>query len=521
MNKRSTRRSNPTAVLAIILVSYFMIVLDTSIVITGLPKIRDELGFTAADLSWVQNAYVLVFGGLLLLGARAGDILGRRRVFVAGLVVFGLASLAIGAAPSAAWLLAARAVQGVGAAVLAPSSLALLTAGFPEGRERTRALAAYGATAGIGASVGLVLGGLLADWLSWRVGFLINAPIAVVMVFAALRQLPETERRAGRFDLAGAACSTLGMGSLVYGIVHVADAGWGDPATLGALAAGVVLMGGLVLNEARARQPIMPLGLFASRERSGAYLARLLFVGAMMGYFFFTTQFLQGVYGFGPLQAGLAFMPMTVVNFFVALAVPRLTGRIGNTALLASGIAATLAGMGWLSRLEADSPYVVAVALPMALIGIGQGLAFGPLTAAGIAGVGSRDAGAASGVVNTAHQLGGSLGIGILVLVAAAAGTGNTAGVLAAQVSAAQVSAALGGGTVLLALALLAVVGLVVRWDAVRWDAVRRRRPHPTGPSDPAKGVLPVPVTAGTPTTQPDPVGWKQPTGHRETETTT
>jgi EmrB/QacA subfamily drug resistance transporter len=316
----------------IILLSYLMIVLDISIVITALPKMHQALGFSATGLSWVQNAYTLALGGLLLLGARAGDILGRRRMFVVGLGLFTVASLAVGLAPSAAWLLAARAVQGVGAAILAPSTLALLTASFPEGHERTRAVAYYGAVAGVGASLGLVVGGVLTSWLSWRVGFFINVPIGIAMMLVAPRYLPETERRAGRFDLPGALSSTVGMTALVYGIVRSADAGWSDPLTSAALAVGALLLALLVLNERRAPQPIMPLRLFASRERAGAYGGRILYLGAMLGFWFFLTQYLQGVYGYSPLAAGVAFLPMTLANFAVALAVPQLTRRLGKGA---------------------------------------------------------------------------------------------------------------------------------------------------------------------------------------------
>jgi EmrB/QacA subfamily drug resistance transporter len=381
-------------------------------------------------------------------------------MFVAGLALFTAASLAIGLAPSAAWLLAARAVQGVGAAILAPSTLALLTASFPEGRERTRAVAYYGAVAGVGASLGLVLGGVLTSWISWRVGFFINVPIGIAMMLAAPRYLPETERRPGRFDLAGAFCSTLGMTVLVYGIVRSAESGWSDPLTVAALAAGVVLLASFVLNEWRAEQPIMPLRLLASRERAGAYAGRILYLGAMLGFWFFITQFLQGVYGYSPLEAGVAFLPMTLANFAVALAVPQLTRRFDNGRLLAAGVAVTLIGMAWLSRLDADSPYLTGVALPMVLIGIGQGGALGPLTAAGIAGVAPEDAGAASGLVNVAHQLGGSLGLGVLVTVFAAAGS---AALDARDLLAYRVATALTAGTVMLVLALAVVVALIVR----------------------------------------------------------
>jgi EmrB/QacA subfamily drug resistance transporter len=454
---------NP-AVLAIILASYLMIVLDISIVITALPKIQHSLDFSATGLSWVQNAYTLVFGGLLLLGARAGDMLGRRRMFLVGLAVFSAASLVIGMAQSAAWLLAARAVQGVGAAILAPSTLALLSTSFAEGQARTRALSWYAATAGAGASVGLVLGGVLADWVSWRVGFFINVPLGLALMLAARRHIAETEARQGNFDLAGACASTFGMGALVYGIVRAASAGWGDTITIAAVGAGSVLLAVFGLVEARASQPIMPLRLFASRERAGAYAARMLFLGAMMGFWFFTTQFLQGVLGFRPSQAGLAFLPATLPNFAAAIAVPWLTRRLGNGRVLATGLTLALAGMAWLSRATVDSHYLVGVALPMVLIGLGQGLTLGPLTVAGVAGVDAKDAGAASGAVNAAHQLGGSLGLSVLIVVFAAAGEHALDGrALLAQ----RISSTLDAGTAMLALSLLAVLTLILPVRAV------------------------------------------------------
>ena len=456
----SGTNAHRSTVLAIVIASYVMIVLDISIVITGLPKIQEGLHFSGAGLSWVQNAYTLTFGGLLLLGARAGDILGRRRMFVAGLALFTLTSLAIGLAQSPLWLIAARALQGVGAAILAPSTLALLTTHFPEGRERTRALAYYASAAGIGASAGLVLGGIIADWLSWRVGFFINLPIGVGLMLGAQRYLKESERRRGQFDLAGAISSTLGMSALVYSLIRAATAGWRDPLTLTALITGIVLIALLLLNEWRAKQPIMPLRLFLSAERSAAYGARVLFLGAMVGFWFFTTQFLQGVLGFSPFEAGLAFLPTTLPNFAAAIAVPRLSQRYGNGPLLAAGLTLSLVGMAWLSFVATDTSYLTGVALPMVLIGIGQGFSLSPLTIAGMAGVATEDAGAASGLVNVAHQFGGSLGLAVLVVVAAAAGSD----VLDARsLLAHRISASFGAGSSMLALALIVVFVFIVR----------------------------------------------------------
>ena len=463
----ATGAANPAAILAIVLISYFMILLDNSVVFTGLPSIRAGLDLGPATLSWVQDAYTLVFGGLLLLGARAGDLIGRRRLFVIGLAIFGGASLLIGFAPAGWWLVGARALQGVGAAIVAPTSLALITANF-EGKARSRAIAWYSATAGIGASLGLLIGGALAEWVSWRAAFLVNVPIAAAMIVAARRVLAETERRPGRFDAAGAIGATLGTGALVFGVIESADGGWTAPETVAGLAIGAVLLAGLVVHESRAEQPIMPLRLFRSRERSGAYAARMLYLGAMIGFFYFTTQYLQDALGFTPLEAGLGFLPMTVVSFAVALAIPRLTARISGAALLVAGVTATLAGMVWLSRLDVGDSYLGAVALPMLLVGTGQGLTFAPLTSAAIAGVPAEDAGAASGLLNTAHQLGMALGLGILVTASAQAGTWTPD--RSARITA-HVSAALTGSSVLLAVALLVVVVVIAPARAAKGSA--------------------------------------------------
>ncbi|SFR84576.1 drug resistance transporter, EmrB/QacA subfamily [Agromyces sp. CF514] len=445
------------AILAIILLSYFMILLDNSVIFTALPSLEADLGLSAGELSWVQDAYTLVFGGLLLLGARAGDLLGRRRVFVFGLVVFSAASLLVGLATTDWWIIGARALQGVGAAIVAPSSLSLITASFPAGRERARAVALYGATAGIGASLGLVVGGAFATWISWRAGFFINVPIGLAMILLAPRFLPETERARGRFDVIGALTATLGIGAIVFGVIHAAETSWGSPVTAASLVVGAMLLVVLVLTEARVAQPIMPLRLFASRVRTGAYVGRMLYMGAMIGFFYFTTQFLQGVLGMSPIQAGVAFLPMTVVNFAVAMLIPHLTRRFGEGLPLVVGVALTAAGMLWLSRLAPDTAYLTGVALPMVVIGAGQGLVFAPLTSAGIVGATARDAGAASGLVNTFHQVGMSLGLGVLVAVAAASGTGTGVADLANQVS-----AALTGGSAMLGLCLVVCAALIL-----------------------------------------------------------
>lgn len=448
-----------TAILAIILISYVMIVLDISIVLTGLPKIHQQLGFSEAGLAWVQSAYTLTFGGFMLLGARAGDILGRRRMFVCGLAVFIVASLAIGASQSADWMLAWRAIQGIGAAVLAPSTLALLQTHFAGGHERTRAVSYYAAAAGASATVGLVVGGVLAEWVSWRAGFYINLPIGIALIIATYRCIEETPRHTGKFDLLGAVTSTLGIGGLVFGFIRSAQSGWADPVTIVSLLGAVILLGLFLVIERRAAQPILPLHLFASRTRSGAYVTRVLYLGAMVGFFFFSTLYLQEVKGYGPAFSGLAFIPATVLHVPFAIAVPRLIRHFSANRLMVVGIVFGIVGMAWLSQASAQSSYVTAVALPMLLIGISQGLTLSPLTSAGVAGVAQRDAGAASGAVNVAHQLGSSVGLSVLVAVAGTA----SAGLVGNALSVSRIHAAFDAGTVMLVLALAVVLTTIVR----------------------------------------------------------
>jgi len=442
--------------LAIILGCYLMIILDISVVITALPSIHRDLGLSTTGLSWVQNAYTLTFGGLLLLGARAGDILGRRRVFIAGIALFTFASMLGGVAQSPAWLLGARALQGVGAAIAAPSTLALLTVSFPEGPERTRAVAWYSAVAGAGGSIGLLLGGMLTSWISWRCGLFINVPLGAALIWLAPRHLPETPRHQGRFDLPGALSSTIGMTALVYGLVRAAEDGWGNSLTLAAFATAATLLAYFVVGERRAEQPITPLRLFASRERVGAYLARILVVGAMYSTFFFLTQYLQVVQGYGALAAGSAFLPMTLSVFAMVRVVPRVAPRVGELRVLAGGLLVALAGMLWLGQISPGADYLTQMAAPLILLGVGLGSALTPLTTAGVAGVADADAGAASGLVNVAHQLGGTLGVGALVTVFAAASSGAGPHALVEGVP-----TVLAGAAILIALSLTTVIAVM------------------------------------------------------------
>ena len=326
-SRRTALRDRRGLALAIVLGAQLMIILDMTVVNIALPSIARGLHFSPEGLSWVLNAYTLTFGGLLLLGGRAGDILGRRRVFGAGIMLFTAASLAGGLAQSAGWLLAARAAQGVGGAIASPAVLAMVTASFADGRERARALGIYTAVVMGGGSLGLVLGGIITEWVSWRWVLFINVPIGVLVAIAAPMFLPETARQPGHFDTTGALTSTAGMVSLVYGIIRAAADGWANPVTLATFAAAAVLLAGFVWHESRARQPITPLRLFADRRRAGSYLARLLIVAGMFGMFFFLTQFVQEVLGFSPLRAGISFLPMTAALFGVSRLAPRLVSR--------------------------------------------------------------------------------------------------------------------------------------------------------------------------------------------------
>jgi EmrB/QacA subfamily drug resistance transporter len=451
---------HPNAILAIILTSTLMVVMDVSIVTTALPKIHTEFGFSPVDLSWVANAYSLAFGGLLLLGAKSGDLFGMRKMFIIGLAVFTFASLAVGLAQSAAWLIIARVIQGLGASILSPSTLALLTVNFKEGHERTRVLALYGTIVGIATSVGLVLGGIVTSLISWRVAFFLNVPIGIVLLFAAFKYIAETSQQKGKLDILGALLSTVGMTSLVYGIVHAGDFGWSNSVTIMTVLAGIILLAGFIVNEWKVEDPIMPLRIFKSRGRSGSYSARTLYLGVMISFWFFLTQYLQVVKGFSPILAGIAFLPMTLANFGAAFYIPRLTRRIGNPLVIAVGIGITVVGMIWLSRITAASSYFLQFALPLVLLGIGQGLSQGPLTAEGLKGVANENAGAASGITYVASQLGAALSLAILVTVFAAA---NATSLTTNELLTHRISASLVAGAVMLALSFVITIIFIVR----------------------------------------------------------
>ena len=411
------RFSHSSLLLGVILTCQLMVVLDSTIVNVALPQMQRALDFSPASLSWVLNAYTLTFGGLLLLGARAGDLLGRRRTFVVGIAIVTLASLLGGFAPTSGLLLAARALQGVGAALAAPSSLALLTTMFSEPRDRIRALGLFTAVSVSGAALGLILGGMLTEWASWRWVMFVNVPIGVALILIGRWVLPETARNKGTFDLPGAVFSTLGMGGLVYGFVRAATAGWSDAITLSSFVAGAVLLTAFVLVEMRAEQPITPLRLFNDRSRTIANIARGLLFAGMFGMFFFLTQFLQDVLGYSSLATGFAFLPMPVTVFVVSQLTSRvLIHRVNGKVLMLVGVSLAVISFALASQLDPGSAYLQVITT-LLLFAIGNGLSFVPLTQAALDGVPAKDAGAASGLVNVTQQLGGTLGVAILVTV--------------------------------------------------------------------------------------------------------
>jgi EmrB/QacA subfamily drug resistance transporter len=401
-------------VLAVIVGCQLMIGLDTAIVTIALPDVQRGLHVSPGGLAWIQNAYMLTFGGLLLLGGRAGDILGRRRVFVTGVVVFTLASLLGGLATAGGWLVAARALQGLGAAIAGPSALALIAISF-EGPARVRSI--FSAVVGAGGAIGMLAGGVLTDWASWRWVFFVNVPLGVVLALAAPRCIRETERRPGRFDLAGALTSTTGMLALVYGFIRAGSDGWRDARTLISFALAAVLLGLFMVIERRARQPIMPLHLFADRDRAGAFANMLLLCAGMFGMFYFLTQFLQDVLGFGPLQAGAAFLPMVLMQFACVRTVPRLLPRFGSKPVVVTGAALVTAGLAWLSLISDGSGYATSVLGPMLLMGMGGGLSIMPLNLIILSSVPPQESGAASGLAQTMIWAGGGLGSAVLVTV--------------------------------------------------------------------------------------------------------
>ena len=369
------------------------------------------------------NAYALTFGGLLLLGGRAGDILGRRRVFVFGLLLFSAASLLGGFATSQSWLLAARAVQGAGGAVIAPTALALITTNFPEGAPRNRAFGVYSAMAGAGSAVGLLLGGVLTTYASWRWVLFVNVPIGILVAAAAPRVLAESPRRPGRIDVAGAITGTGGVALLVYGLSKAATGAdgvshWGDAQVLASLTAAVVLLVSFVLIEMRSSHPLLPMRVLADRNRSGAYLIMLCIGTGLFGLFFFLTLFMQTVLGYSAIRSGIAYLPFAIGVVIASALASRLVARIGARPLILAGAAAVAGGMFWFSRLTEHAGYAGQLLGPMLVTACGLGLVFVPLSLVALHNVAEQDSGVASSLLNTGQQVGGAIGLALLGTVA-------------------------------------------------------------------------------------------------------
>ncbi|HWC33647.1 MAG TPA: MFS transporter [Mycobacteriales bacterium] len=416
--RTASRAVHPNLALTVIAAAQLMVVLDATIVNIALPNVQRSLHFSNTSLSWVLNSYTLVFGGLLLLGGRTGDLFGRRRMFVVGVSLFAVASLAGGLAQDKGWLLAMRSMQGVGGAIASPTALSLVATTFEEGRARARAFGVYAAVSGAGAAIGLILGGVLTDFLTWRWVLFVNVPIGALIAFAAPRVIPDSGRgEMGALDVPGAVLSTAGMASLVYGFIHSATYGWRDRGTLVAFAAAAILLTAFVTVELRSSRPLMPLRLFRDRSRVGCYLVMLILGAAVFATFFFLTQYIQKVHGFSPLQAGFAFLPMSAVIVTMAQIASRIVHRVGPQLLVTAGTILVGFGLLTLSSLSPGSSYPWHVLPGILLVAAGMGSIFVPVTLGAVSGVAAEDAGIASAMLNVGQQVGGTLGLSALVSV--------------------------------------------------------------------------------------------------------
>lgn len=409
-------------VLALVCIGQFMVVLDASIVNVALPSIQRDLHFSSTNLQWVVNAYTLTFAGFLLLGGRAADLFGRRRIFLVGLALFTASSLLGGLAQNEAWLISARALQGFGAAILAPATLTILTASYPEGPARTWALGAWSAVSSAGASAGALLGGILTDFLTWRWILFVNVPVGVAALLLARRHLPESRADMAHrhLDLGGAVTVTGGLVALVFALVRTETYSWGSPQVLGPLALAVVLLAVFLFLQARvSKAPLVPLRIFRSRSVAGGNVVMFMMFGALFGSWYFETLYMQHVLGYSPLQAGVAFLPQTLLIAAGAQVTSRLVPRFGPRPLILVGTLAAAAGLSWLAVIGPHSTFVADLLGPFVLIGLGMGLAVTPIAVAGTAGVAREEAGLASGLLNTSRTVGASIGLAALATVAA------------------------------------------------------------------------------------------------------
>jgi EmrB/QacA subfamily drug resistance transporter len=449
--------------LGLLCMTQFMVVLDASIVNIALPSIGEDVGISQENLSWVVNGYVLTFGGFLLLGGRLADLLGRRRIFMTGLVVVAVASLFAGFAPSEGVLIAARAAQGLGAAIIAPSALSIVTTIFRDGSERNKALGAWGAVAGSGGAAGVLLGGVLTDGLGWEWVMWVNVPVALIVLALTPQLIPESrsESQTRHFDLAGAVTVTAGLSLLVYAIVDAASAGWGSTQTIGLLAAAIVLLGVFTMIERRSDAPLVPFSIFRKRTLTGANVVGLMVGGSLFAMFFFITLYMQQVLGYSPIKAGLSYLPLSVAIILSAGVASQLVTRIGFKPVLVVGLALVAGGLVWFSQISVGGGFTTDILGPSLLAAVGLGFAFVTTTIAAVSGIEDREQGLASGLINTSQQIGGALGLAVLATVAnsrtddvVAAAGGDPAALPGALVEGFQ-SAFLGA-------AAIALVGLVL-----------------------------------------------------------
>ena len=417
MTKQTDRRWLALALLA---TAQFVVVLDASIVNVALPSIGRGLHFSQDSLSWVVNAYVLTFGGFLLLGGRAADLFGRRAVFITGLIVFALASLAGGLAQSAGWLIAARAVQGFGAALLSPAALSIVTTTFSEGAERNRALGVWGAVAGSGGAAGVLLGGILTSALGWQWVLFVNTPIGIAAALLAPRLLSESKAEGprGQLDIAGAVSVTAGLSILVYALVDAQNAGWGSFQTIGLLSVSAVLLIAFVAIEQRAAHPLVPLKIFRLPTIAGANVSGLMIGASLFSMFFFISLYMQQVLGYGALKAGVSYLPLAGTIIISAGVASQLVTRVGFKPVLLTGLLLIAGGLVWFAQVATHGSYLSDILGPSLVAAVGLGFSFVPVTIAAVSGVEGPEAGLASGLINTSQQVGGALGLAVLATIA-------------------------------------------------------------------------------------------------------
>ncbi len=415
-----------TIALVLLAMTQFLIVVDASIVNVALPTIGRDLEFSQDNLSWVINAYTLFFGGFLLLGGRLADLIGRRRMFIGGLVVFSLASLAGGLATNDVFLIVARAFQGLGAAIIAPAALSIITTNWAEGPERNKALGVWGAVAGAGGAAGVLLGGILTEYLGWEWVLWVNVPIGLAVAFLAPRILPESrdDHEDRSFDIPGAVAVTAGLALLVYFIVDAESAGWGSAQTVGGIVVALAFIAAFLFIETKARKPLMPLSTFRLQTLRGANVVGLLVGMSLFSMFFLISLYLQQVLGFSALKAGLAYLPLSIVIIFAAGLASQLVTRVGFKPVLITGMLLVATGLLWFTRISVDGSFAADMLGPSLLAAAGLGFSFVPVTIAAVTGTRPDQAGLASGLINTSQQVGGALGVAILASIASSVSGG-------------------------------------------------------------------------------------------------